>query len=266
MRHEPSPAATTETTLPAGIGMLAQALAALPGVEAVVLGGSRATGAHRPDSDWDLGLYYRGSQRDFDPARLRGLGHDGHVSELGEWGPIVNGGAWLTIGDAPVDVLFRDLDTVEGWLEEARHGRFEVLCQNGCIVGAPTYLPVGELAICRPIAGEVPRPAFPEALAAGAAAWWSGRAGVSLMLAERYAADGDAVCCTGMLVDAVLCTAHARLAARREWVINEKRLLHRAGLDDLQPLLAPAAAAGADLAAAVAAVAGALGADPLAAR
>ena len=29
-------------------------LAALPGVEAVTLGGSRAQGTARPDSDWDL--------------------------------------------------------------------------------------------------------------------------------------------------------------------------------------------------------------------
>lgn len=36
-------------------------LGALPGIRAVVLGGSRARGTHRPDSDWDLGLYYRGT-------------------------------------------------------------------------------------------------------------------------------------------------------------------------------------------------------------
>lgn len=143
-------------TLPAPIAKLATALADLPGVEAVVLGGSRATGAHRPDSDWDLGLYYRGAQQRFDPEALRDLGYAGHVSGLGEWGPIVHGGAWLTAADTPVDVLFRDLDRVEGWLHEARSGRFEVLSQNGYIVGAPTYLPVGELAICLPIVGELP--------------------------------------------------------------------------------------------------------------
>ena len=32
----------------------------LPGVEAVSRGGWRARGAHRPDSDWDFGIYYRG--------------------------------------------------------------------------------------------------------------------------------------------------------------------------------------------------------------
>lgn len=39
-------------------------LAALPGVLAVTLGGSRSQGTHRPDSDWDYAVYYRGV---FDP-------------------------------------------------------------------------------------------------------------------------------------------------------------------------------------------------------
>lgn len=34
-------------------------LAGLPGVEAVTLGGSRAEGTNRPDSDWDFSLHYR---------------------------------------------------------------------------------------------------------------------------------------------------------------------------------------------------------------
>jgi predicted nucleotidyltransferase len=34
-------------------------LAALPGVQAVTLGGSRATGSAGPDSDWDFAVYYR---------------------------------------------------------------------------------------------------------------------------------------------------------------------------------------------------------------
>ena len=49
-------------TRPAGkramIEQLVSALAQTPGVLAVVLGGSYARGAARPDSDVDLGLYY----------------------------------------------------------------------------------------------------------------------------------------------------------------------------------------------------------------
>jgi predicted nucleotidyltransferase len=246
--------------LPEPVAALASDLADVPGTVAVVLGGSRATATHRPDSDWDLGVYYRGS---LDPADIRRLGRPGYVSRLGEWGPIVNGGAWLTVDGLAVDVLFRDLDAVEGWLGEAQQGRFEVLSQNGYIVGAPTYLPVGELAICRPLTGELPRPGFPEPLAVNAGGRWLGRAQVALMFARSHADAGDAVCCTGMLAQAVLCTAHARLAERREWVLNEKRLVHRAGLDDVQALLA---ARGSDLAGAVAKISAALGVEPLTPR
>lgn len=38
---------------------MASALVAVEGVEAVALGGSRTRGTHQPDSDFDLGLYYR---------------------------------------------------------------------------------------------------------------------------------------------------------------------------------------------------------------
>jgi len=46
-------------------------LADLPGVRAVALGGSRAAGTNRPDSDWDFAVYYRGA---FSPDSLRGRG------------------------------------------------------------------------------------------------------------------------------------------------------------------------------------------------
>ena len=253
-------------SLPAPIARLADDLARLPGTVAVVLGGSRAIGTHSPESDWDLGLYYRSSERRFAPDRVRSLGHAGHVSELGEWGPIVHGGAWLTIDDLAVDVLFRDLDTIEGWVGEAEQGRFEVLVQNGYIVGAPTYLPVGELAVCRPITGQLPRPAFSDSLATTASSRWNGRARVALMFAHGHARSDDAVCCAGMLVEAVLCVAHARLARRREWVLNEKRLVERAGLGQSQALLAQPGASRAELMETVERVSGALGTSPLVAR
>ncbi|MBO7941256.1 nucleotidyltransferase domain-containing protein, partial [Streptomyces sp. S9] len=50
----------------------ADALAALPTVRAVALGGSRAQGTHRADSDRDLAVYYRGAwQPAVYPPRLR---------------------------------------------------------------------------------------------------------------------------------------------------------------------------------------------------
>ena len=242
---------------------LANDLATLPGAVAVALGGSRASATHRPDSDWDLGVYYRGSQRQLDPRHVRALGHEGYVSELGEWGPVVNGGAWLTVEGTAVDLLFRDLDKVEFWLDEAELGQFEVLSQNGYLVGAPTYVPVGELAHNQPIVGELPRPRFPKALAVAAPERWRGRAQVALMFAQGHAQTGDRIACVGLLAQAVLCTAHALLAERSEWVLNEKRLVQRADLGAAEELFAEP---GPDLTATVAAVAGALDTEPLVAR
>lgn len=252
--------------LPAHVATLAAELGRLPGAAAVVLLGSRATGTGGPGSDWDLGLYYRGSGPRFDPGEVRGLGYDGHVSGLGEWGPVMDGGAWLTLAGTPVDVLFRDLDVVEHRVREAERGRFEIVAQNGCVAGAPTYVSVGELATCRPLAGDVPRPGFPAPLAAAAWERWRAQARVRLMFAGQHARGGDAVACAGMLAGAVLCAAHARLAERREWALTEKRLVARAGLDAAQPLLAAMGATAAELAGAAEAVAAVLGLEPLSPR
>ncbi|MCF2125013.1 nucleotidyltransferase domain-containing protein [Strepomyces sp. STD 3.1] len=64
----------TDPTDAAFLDTTAGRLAALPTVRAVTLGGSRAQGTHRPDSDWDMAVHYRG---DFDPGDLRALGWAG---------------------------------------------------------------------------------------------------------------------------------------------------------------------------------------------
>jgi hypothetical protein len=196
-------------------------------------------------------------------VEVRALGHQGLVSELGEWSPIVNGGAWFTVDGEAVDVLFRDLDLIEGRLELARRGSFEVLAQNGYIVDAPTNLPVGELALCRHIVGSVPRPIFPPALAATAPQRSRGRAEAALMFAQGYAEAGDVVGCAGMLAAATLSTAHARVAERGEWVLTEKGLVHRAALDEVQPLFARPGTTSAELVGSVEALATTLSIKPL---
>jgi Nucleotidyltransferase domain len=208
--------------LPEPIATLAAQLTELDGAVGVVLGGSRATGTERLDSDWDLGVYYRG--------------------------------------------IFRDLDVVEGWLAEAERGRFGVLVQNGYVVGAPTYVPVGELAVNRPLSGELPRPDYPEPLAATAAARWRGRVGGSLMFAEIHAAAADPACCAGMLAAAVLSTGHARLAERREWVVKRSGSWSARASTRFSPILGAPGVTSAELAAAVKAVADVLGVEPLRAR
>ncbi|MEU6772861.1 nucleotidyltransferase domain-containing protein [Streptomyces sp. NPDC046759] len=205
-------------------------LASLPTVEAVALGGSRAQGTHRPDSDWDLAVYYRGA---FDPDDLRALGWPGQVSEIGGWGGgVFNGGAWLTIDGRRVDVHYRDLDVVEHELAEAEEGRFRVEPLLFHLAGIPSYLVVAELAVNQALEGTLPRPAgYPAKLRVTAAARWHGTARATLDHARNYhAPHGRLTETAGAIATAAAQAAHGVLAARGEWVTNEKRLLERAGL------------------------------------
>ncbi len=213
------------------------ALAALPGVQAVALGGSRASGVHRPDSDWDFAVYYRGR---FDPGSLRTLGWPGQISGIGEWGGgVFNGGAWLTWEGRPVDVHYRDLDDVEHRLAEAEKGRFDVERLMFHLAGVPTYIVVAELAVNRVLSGHLPAPAFPEALRRPARDRWWNDALLTLSYARAaHAARGHLTETLGAIATATCQTAYAITAARGEWVTNEKTLLDRAGLRPIDRTLA----------------------------
>lgn len=219
------------------LDLLVPGLAGLPGMVAVVLGGSRARGTHGPDSDWDIGVYYRGT---FDARMLAGLGHPGHIAQPGEWGRIVNGGAWLTVDQQPVDVLLRDLDVVEAWWAQAQEGRFDIDNVEGHIAGLPTYTPVGEIAVSRILSGRLPEVDYPEALRRSAAHRWRWCSAFSLFYAEQHLRRGDRTLAVGMMARATVQTAHAVRATRGEWVLNEKRLLNAAGLAGADEILASA--------------------------
>ncbi|MFI5974460.1 nucleotidyltransferase domain-containing protein [Streptomyces sp. NPDC051452] len=222
---------------PVFLATTADRLACLPTVEAVALGGSRAQGTHRPDSDWDVAVYYRGA---FDPDDLRAVGWEGEVSEVGGWGGgVFNGGAWLTVDGRRVDVHYRDLDVVEHELAEAERGRFRVEPLLFHLAGIPTYLIVAELAVNQVLRGTLPRPeVYPPALRVAAAERWRGTARATLAYAkDNHASHGRLTETAGAVATAAAQAAHAVLAARGEWVTNEKRLLERAGLRGIDAVL-----------------------------
>jgi predicted nucleotidyltransferase len=223
------------------VDRVAERLAKLPGVEAVALGGSRAQGTHRPDSDWDLAIYYRG---EFDPQTLRDVGWSGEVSEIGGWGGgVFNGGAWLQIEGHHVDVHYRDLDTVDHEIAQANTGRFRVEPLLFHLAGVPSYLVVGELAINRVLHGRLPRPSYPAALRENAPKiWWGTAEMVFTYASANHAPYGRLTQCAGLLAQAASQSAHAILAARGEWVTNEKTLLTRADLREVDQIIAEAQA------------------------
>lgn len=229
---------------------LAERLAQIPGVVAVTLGGSRATDTATADSDWDFGLYY---DEPIDPADVVALGWPGRVFGPGQWGRIVNGGAWLDVDGVAVDLIYRDRAEVLHWTAEAEAGRFEIQREVGYVAGIPTYILAGELALGRVLVGDLPKPAFPEPLRVSAPPLWFQLAAGALHFAAVYARRQDRIGCLTNVTQAVLATAQGRLARDGTWALNEKQIVDRAGLSS-----AHAAVHGDDLVAVVEAVASTL--------
>jgi hypothetical protein len=228
--------------VPVPIVELIDELYASEGVEAVVIGGSRALGLERPDSDWDVGVYYRRA------VDLSALAARGVVHPPGSWGRLMNGGSRLTIADDRVDVLLRDLDALDHWTAEAARGRFEIDGLPGYVAGIPTYSLTAEAHVRHTMRGSIDVDAeFPEALRDLGPPKWRFNRDFSLYHAEMHARRGNAVGVLGQLARAVFEEAHARCCADRRWVLNEKHLLDAAGLGDVDRHVVSGEAASPDL-------------------
>ncbi|MFE1171169.1 DUF4037 domain-containing protein [Streptomyces sp. NPDC058773] len=226
---------------------IAARIAQVPGVVGVMLGGSRARGTHRADSDWDLGVYYRGEP---DLMALEALaaeltGGPVEVYGPGSWGAWVNGGAWLVLPDGRhVDWILRDVDRVRQVWDECRAGRFEIGEQAGHPLGfwSPAY--PGEAALGRVLAdteGELTRLRsetrhYPEALRkelTGRAVW---DAGFSVAMAGKAHAARDVLHTALCLSRAAGDLVQALHAHHRNWCLNEKgALAQAAAMPDTPP-------------------------------
>lgn len=109
------------------ISTIVDRLSRVPNLVAIALGGSFASGRARATSDLDFGLYYReDSPFSVDDIQrvARTLSDQAHpaVTDFYQWGPWVNGGAWITTRSGKVDFLYRNLDQVERTISEAEVG------------------------------------------------------------------------------------------------------------------------------------------------
>jgi hypothetical protein len=215
---------------------VAGVFAGLPGVEGVALGGSRAQGTNRPDSDWDFALYYRDA---FDPQSVKDLGWPGTLTGLGGWGPVFNGGGALSVGDRAIDIHYRDLALIERIHDDAVRGEFATEPLLFHQADLPSYILLAELGINTTLRGDLPRWEYPQALRESAPSIWWERADLTLFYAEHgHARHGRAAQCAGLISEAACHAGHAILAHRGEWVTNEKQLLSRAGLRDVDGIVA----------------------------
>ncbi|QUQ62788.1 nucleotidyltransferase domain-containing protein [Kutzneria sp. CA-103260] len=205
-------------------------LAAIPGVIGVVLGGSRARGTADEHSDTDLGVYRRGVM---DLSALREIAAEwpgSAVTEPGEWGPWVDGGAWLTTPGSKTDLLWRDLDRVVGILTEARRGVVRCEAQVGHPLGFFSYAYLAELATSRVLADPSGALAevraeldpYPAELAEAVERTYGFEAKFSVDNAATPAARGDRFAATGFLFRGIGCLVHVLHARKGVWLATEK--------------------------------------------
>ena len=221
------------------VSSLAMRLGAIRGIEAVVLGGSHARGRAQAGSDIDLGLFYSDAAP-FAVERIRELAEAVNdtrasvVTGLYEWGPWVNGGAWLTIGGQRLDLVYRSLEHVERVIDDAEAGRYELhyLQQPPFGFFSATYL--GEIAVCVPLFDPAARletlkrrvAKYPDALRQAVVGdhLWMAEFTLSAF-APKFAARSDAYGTASCLTRATNHLVLVLFALNRTYLINDKTAL-----------------------------------------
>jgi hypothetical protein len=138
-------------------------LARVPGIAAIVLGGSYAAGTQREGSDMDIGLYYL-AEAPFEIAEIKKIAehiavHPATVTGFYEWGQWVNGGAWIQTMAGKVDFLYRNINQIEHAIDNAllgivehdyaqqpTHGFFSIIYLAETDVCIPLYDPLQHIA------------------------------------------------------------------------------------------------------------------------
>ena len=218
------------------LSRLVGALAPVPGIEAIGLGGSRARGTATAASDYDIGLYYR-SRRPIDIAALSTVaaslddrGTEAEVTPLGGWGPWIDGGGWLLIGGIHVDLLYRDLDRVASAIDDAHAGKVESHYQPGHPHAFLPTIYVGEAAHARPLLDptgslaelQMRTTPYPPALAAAMRKRFEWEASFAIVNARKSLDRGDVSYVAGSTFRAVASLCQVLFALNGHWLLNEK--------------------------------------------
>ncbi len=214
-------------------------LAEVPGIAAIVLGGSRARGTATASSDYDLGLYYS-TAAPLDTGRLleavRTFTDDpdaAEVTAVGEWGPRIVGGAWLSVGGSKVDLLYRNVEAVAEVIEACRAGRISMDYQPGHPHGFCSAIWMGEVALCDPL--HDPRRTiaelkamttpYPEPLREALLKRFQWEVRFAIENAELAASRNEQTYIAGCAYRALACIGQVLFALNRRYLINEKAAL-----------------------------------------
>lgn len=218
---------------------IAERLADVPDVVALVLGGSLARGRATPNSDVDIGLYYYPARPpsittlERVAAELDDSSSGDAVTNFGGWGPWVNGGAWLSIGGHRVDWIYRDLDQVERVFSACERGKIARHIQPGHPHGFHTHIYLGEVHYSRSLfdpSGVLARlkervERYPERLAQALIETYSWQAYTALGASEKSVARLESAYVAGCLFECAYCLIQVLFALNRRFFVNEKGAL-----------------------------------------
>jgi len=211
-------------------------VAKIDGIDAIVLGGSRARGTADERSDIDLGIYYDGTHPFSTPAlgaaakELDDRHSDNLVTQFGDWGPGVNGGGWLEIRGHHVDFLYREIRAVREAIVDCIAGRPRSIYQLGHPLGFHIQIYAGEVHVCRPLfdpAGLIAQlesevREYPEKFRTAAVTKHLFDAEFEIAIAAKPAERGDVMYVAGCLFRAAGFMTLVLYALNRKFYLNEK--------------------------------------------
>lgn len=218
------------------------ALSCVPGVLAVVLGGSRALGIQGPDSDIDIGVYYDAETlcmgaMNAAAAKVDDDARDRLIAPPGNWGEWVNGGGWLSIQGMPVDIILRDADRVRQVIEDCRAGKLTIHYHTGHPHAYMNAMYMGELSACKVLwensnssISQMQQCAriYPDALGEEIMRRFMFEAHFSLSLLQKTIVRDDAYYAMAHMVRVISCLNQVLFAVNHVFCLNEKKAVWRA--------------------------------------
>jgi hypothetical protein len=226
-----------------------ESLKQVPGIVAIVVGGSQARGTADTFSDTDLGVYYDQQSplcvrvldavaAECDDRRCAGL-----VTAIGDWGPWINGGGWLQIGGRRVDLLYRETTKIGAVLDDAINGRIEIAYQPGHPFGFLSSIYVSEVALCGPLwdpdhwvaKAKAKINGYPERLRRELVRRFVFEADFSLLISSKSANRSDVTYVAGCLFRSIGSVLQVLFALNRKHWMNEKGAVALADRFDLAP-------------------------------
>lgn len=221
------------------INKIVSSLKKVKGIEAIVLGGSRARGTFSEKSDIDIGIYYSDSSR-LDLEELSCIAtelDDSHrsnlITKIGEWGPWINGGGWLCIDGIATDFLLRDFTKVSSVIDDCLNEKITIDYQPGHPHGFVNTIYAAETFYCKILWQAdnlieklkdkiIP---YPLSIKSGIINKFMWEADFSIGIAAKSLSKNDIIYTTGCLYRVISCLTQVLYALNETYIMNEKGAL-----------------------------------------